>query len=90
MGEDKDIEYQYRRGYRHGYVKALEDFYELLCSSPEEEHPIHPIVHRDLIYTRLQKWATDHLREWQHGDCSKRILPPNPTEIKIEGKEERD
>lgn len=64
----KVLEGEYRRGYCDGFVQAVNAMADLLARRMSCQRVI------DYLY---DFWERD-LMDWERGDCSKMILPPQP------------
>ena len=64
---DKQREREYRRGFRDGWIIAVNKMYEGMI-----DHRYARLA----AYMKLRDWAEKELFEWMHGDCSKLVMPP--------------
>ncbi len=66
---DRDLEMQYRTGYQHGYVAALNHLKDLLDKGTPET----------VIYAILMEFGTNDLSRWRHGsNINEKVSPPVP------------
>jgi len=65
---EQQIETQYRTGYQHGYVAALNHLKDLIDKGTPET----------VIYAILMEFGTNDLSRWRYSSLNERISPPVP------------
>lgn len=64
---NEEREREYRRGFRDGWVIAIDANYDLMFKSK---------MTREAAYNKLWNHWEKGLWDWLHGDCSAMIMPP--------------